>query len=180
MLLEPLEEGLHLPYAHVETSHLGGEKAEGIRKKSKVPALFLVVEPHQPELPGVFFEGGFLRKHDFGIAQNIIWQTSPPSDASGLQVLLRPHDEERLQPVDPMKHGESVVAPVEHVVRTSLVRDGRHGLRVVGGCRRDVVEGRHMRFQIVEDMGLHPALVPAKLAQGESERHRGIVAESNA
>ena len=129
--------------------------------------MLLVVEPHQPELLGVFFEGGFLREHDFGVAQNILWQTSPPSDASGLQVLLRPHDEERLQPVDPMELGESVAAPVEHVVRSSLVRNSRHGLRVMGGCRRDVVEGRHMRLQFVEDMGLHPALVPAEPCPGE-------------
>lgn len=127
-----------------------------------------------------YFEGGFLREHDFGVAQNILWQTSPPSDASGLQVLLRPHDEERLQPVDTMELGESVAAPVERVVRTSLVRNSRHGLRVMGGCRRDVVEGRHMRLQVVEDMGLHPPLCQRNLAQGKSERHNGMVVESNA
>lgn len=172
MLFEPFEEGLHLPTVPVEIRHFDGGEFEGIGEEGEIPVLLPIVKPHQSETLWIFLEGGVFHELDFGIAQDVLRQPSFLSDVFELQVLFRPHDEERLQTVDTMEFCESVVATVEHVVRSGFIWDGRHGLRV-HRCGGDVVEGRDTCFQVVENVGFHAALAPAEPCPGENREAQG-------
>ena len=121
------------------------------------------MESHQPEFLRILLEGGFFGKLYFRVAQHVFRHAPFPFDAFEFQVLLRPDHEEGFQAVDPEKLRKGVVAPVKHIVRAGFVRDGGHGLRVMDGCRCNMVEGRDMRLQIIEHVRLDAAFPAAEL-----------------
>lgn len=146
MLLEPFEEQLHLPPVLVEVCNFKRRKRQVVCEKRKVAVLLRIMESYRPEFFRILFEGRVLRELNLRVTENVSRQTPFPLEASELQVLLRPDHEEGFQSVDSEKFRKCVVASVEHIIRTQLIRDDGHCLRVVHRRGGDVVERGDMRL----------------------------------
>ena len=131
------------------------------------------MESYQPEFFRILFEGRVLRELNLRVTENVSRQTPFSLEASELQVLLRPDHEEGFQSVDSEKFRKCVVASVEHIIRTRLIRDDGH-LRDDGHCLRvvhrrggDVVERGDVCLQVVERVRLDASLSPSEFRPAE-------------
>lgn len=167
VLLQPLEEHLHMPTVLVEQGDLQCTDIHCVGEEGECPVLLLVVVDDPSEGLRVLLRGLVAGQLNLGVRQHAGRESAFPPDGLVPEVPLCPDDIEGICLGYPEKLAEEVVGTVEDVVGPGLHGYGGHGLRVVGRGRSDEDEGRDFRLYVVQRVHLYPALVPAKLGPAE-------------
>ena len=175
VLLEPLEEQFNLPSVLVKVCYLLGRQVHRIGQEHELPVLLFVIVSDETQVLRIVLAALIDRQFNLCISEYVLWQTTLPLDTPVLQVRLGSDNKKGLHPQYPIKFFEVVVASVEYIVSVCLIGDFLHSLGVIDRGCGDVVEGRYLCLQVIEDMSLDTTFLLAKLRPSEhrqAERYR--------
>ncbi len=163
MLFDPFEEQFDAPTVSVEEGNQLGRSFKIVGQKYVSGTIFGVNNNDFTEFLGIALRTFIPGEGADNIRHYALGKPSFPCPRLHPHIGFRPYDEERLDAVNGVEVGEIVVAPVENVMRTRLVRYLRHSFGIMQICRCNMHECRHFRLYIIESVHLDSSFVLAKL-----------------
>jgi hypothetical protein len=178
MLLDPLEEKLHLPTAFVERANRSGWKLKVVRQEDQCLAGLWIFEADTPEMLRVTVTGKRSVEGDGLVADDACRPVAGSRvDAPGIGVRLRPGDKKRTRLIECEQPLEIEIRPIHHVESTGLGDQQIEHVDIVQFAVGDVDEGGNGPAQIEQGMQFDRCLGgsegrPGKHREAEIDRGR--------
>ena len=169
ILLNPLEEKLHLPAIAVEQRDVLGREVEIVRVIDKRPVQVLSVVNDSPKFRWVVSFIPLASEADGLVKQDIVFPSHEFIPINNLicGMSLLSDDEECPTEVDREKSGEVEIASVENISGMGFVLDPIHGLNVVLFCICDTMKYGYLRRDVNLGMDLDAGFGTAEVSPTE-------------
>ena len=169
MLLDPLEEQLHLPPILVEQGNVLRTEIEVVRVVNEAPLKFWGIVDNPSDDSRVLLLVLLLGEADTLVFEHIV---SPIQDALPVGNLvgrlpLLPDDEECPEHVDAIGSGEVKVASVKHIARQRLVCEPVHRVDIVNLCIGNPIEHGYLSNDVNLSMDPDARLGASELSPSE-------------
>ena len=150
MLLDPLEEQLHLPSVLIEQSDILGTEVEVVRVVGKTPVQFWRIVDNSSDCAWILFLVFFLGKTDALVFENIILSVENTFSTDNLvkRLALFPDDKECLRSIDSVESGKVKVSSVKDIAGQWFICEPVHRVDIMHLSVGDSVEHRYFRGDI--------------------------------
>ena len=162
VLLNPFEEKFDAPSVAIQLANQLGFDRKIVRQKYVDRAVIIGIDDF-PEFFGIRF-GTFIPAEIAGyIRYDSLGKPSFPGPCLYSNIGFRPQCEESSNKVYLIKVGVIIVTSIEDIMRTRLIGNLWHGLRVVNIRRRNMHKSRDLCLNVVKRVHLNTTLMLAEL-----------------